>query len=232
MQLFSNTKCSMVGVVVGSFLAATVHATPVAYTDFAAFSADLPNPADTLNFDSTAAGTLIPDGSSLGGISFSYPGLAAFGVNMQVRDDFDTTSGPNYLGTDDGGVFQDGDDFGLSFGAASAIGMFFTTADLMFDDDIFLSAGGATASLQASAVQQTLPDGGNVFFLGIIDDMASFTSATVQTSQFGGGFFLYNVDDIMTAAPAPTGVPVSGTILLLATGLAGMARVRRGKKNV
>ena len=149
---------------------------------------------------------------------------------MQVRNDFDTTSAPNFLGTDDSGVFQDGDDFGLSFGPVNAIGMYFITVDQMADEDIFLIAGGETASLQASAVQQTLPDGGNVFFLGIIDTMASFTSATVQTSQLGNFFFLYNVDDIMTAALAPAPAPAPGTILLLGIGFAGLAGARRQRK--
>ena len=49
----------------------------------------------------------------------------------------------------------------------------------------------------AADVQQTLLDGSQVFFLGIVDDTNSFTSASVGT--IGGGFFVYNVDDVITA---------------------------------
>ena len=58
-------------------------------------------------------------------------------------------------------------------------------------------------------MEQTLPDGGVVYFLGLIDTTASFTSASVST--IGGGFFFYNVDDITTAV-----IPEPGTFALLA----------------
>ena len=124
---------------------------------------------------------------------------------MQVSDAFDTTSPPNYLGTDDAGVFQDGDDFDLSFVPVNAIGMFFITADEMFDDDITLSAAGTSVGLSVADAGSDVGDGGIPYFLGIIDDTNPFTTASITT--IGGGFFLYNVDDIVTTSVVPCPVP-------------------------
>ena len=208
-----------------------LYAVPITYTDRAAFDAAiaaLTNPTgSTLDFDALPANSLIADGGSVGGLTFNYPVLDSFGVSMQVSSGFDTTSSTNYLGTNDGGVFLDGDNFSLDFGAVNAIGMYFITGDPMFDGDISLTAGGATASLAAGAIQQALPDGGNAFFLGILDDAATFSSAAVDT--IGLGAFLYNVDDIVTAKANPpvVGVPEPATLALFALGLLGFGMRRR-----
>ena len=49
------------------FASSTSNATLITYTDQAAFMAALPGPASTLDFDSVAAGTLIPSGNAAGG---------------------------------------------------------------------------------------------------------------------------------------------------------------------
>ncbi len=207
---------SVLGLLAAGLLSTPAGATPVTFTNQAAFTASLPGPATTLDFDGLSAGTLIPSGTTLDGITFDYD---FGGVSMKVTDVFDTTSPPNFLGTDDADVFQDGDDFDLLFAPVQAIGLYFITADDLLDGDIGLSAAGVTASLVASDVQQVLGDGSSVYFLGIIDDMGSFTSASVDT--VGGGFFLYNVDDIVTAVPEP------GTCLLVSAGLAWLGMRRR-----
>ena len=198
-------------------------ATTTTYTDSTAFGLALPGPSITLDFDSLPTG-VIADGGTVGGITFNYsfgppppsaPQLAITdGAAFGGGGPFDTTSSPNFLGTTDGDVLLDGDNFDLSFAAANALGMFFITSpgDPMFDGDILLSAGALTASLEAAAVEETLTDGGVVYFLGLIDTTASFTSASVST--VGGGFFFYNVDDITTAV-----VPEPGTFVMLAVGL-------------
>jgi hypothetical protein len=195
----------------------------ITFTDRALFEAALPAPFTTLTFDSLAAGTLIGEGETVEGIAFDYDLFTSFGISMQVLDDFDTTSAPNYLGTDDGGVFQDGDGFGLSFAPSFGIGLTLISADNLFDDDLVLAAAGASVGLNASAVQQTLPDGSSAFFLGIIDDTNPFGSASLTADGGPGGpFFLYNVDDITTAPAAANVVPEPASLLLLGMGTVGL----------
>lgn len=209
-----------------SFLfSATSYAVTTTYTDQASFLAALPGPANTLDFDSVAAGTLIPSGTTVGDITFNYN---FGGVSMAVTDGnqfggggpFATTSPPNFLGTDDADILQDGDNFDLSFAPVNAIGMFFITADVMFDDDITLSAGGTSVALNTLDAGSDLGDGGIPYFLGIIDDTSPFAMASITT--IGGGFFLYNVDDITTAV-----VPLPGALWLFGSGLIGLLAFRR-----
>src|SRR5690606_34788729 len=131
-------------------------AIPIAFTDFAAFEAALPGAATVLDFDGLAAGTTIADGETIDGITFHYD---FGGVAMLVSDVFDTTSPSNYLSTDDSDVFQDGDDFSLSFDPVNAIGLLFITADELFDGDITLSTGSISATLSAGDAGTPLPDG-------------------------------------------------------------------------
>jgi hypothetical protein len=172
------------------------------FTSRAAFEAALPSAPINLGFDSLAAGTIIPNGGTVGELTFHYDVLAGFGVNMMVSDVYETTSPPNFLGTDDGDVFQDGDDFEMSFDRRHAIGLSLISADPLIDDDFRLTAGGLTVGLDASAVQQTLSDGGQVFFLGIIDT-TPVSSALLETSHTPGTYFFYNVDDITATAAVP-----------------------------
>ncbi len=205
-----------------------IGAAPMAYTNNASFFADLGSAsliATTEDFEGSSAGDLLVDGGSVSGLTFSYD---FGGVSLAVTDGdqfggggpFDTTSPSNFLGTDDSDLFQDGDDFSILFSASNAIGMFFLTADSMFDNDITLSAGGVLASLVAADVEQTLSDGSQVFFLGIIDDVGTFSSADIST--VGLGAFLYNIDDIVTAT-----VPEPGTAILVLFGLVGVCLRRQ-----
>lgn len=204
-------------------------AVPVAYTDAASFLAALPGPATTAGFDGLASGTVIPSGDIADGIAFTYD---FGGVDLIVTDGtaaggggpFDTTSPSNFLGTSDFDILLDGDDLGLGFAASHAIGLFVITAEVpgatLFDGDLLLDAGGATALLDVDAVEQTLADGSLVFFLGVLDDAGTFTSASLESCPACGGSFLYNVDDIVTAVPEP------GLALLLGAGLALLAALR------
>ena len=220
---------------VTSLFTNNLSAATTTYTDQAAFLAALNGPANTLDFDSAASGSLIPSGSSLGGITFSY---TFGGSSLAVTDGnqfggggpFDTTSGTNFLGTDNSDLIIDDDDFNLGFAASNAIGFSVITAEIpgtsFFDDDIQLTAGGTTALLDVDALQTTLSDGSLVFFLGIIDDSASFTGASLATPGSSGSF-LYNIDDITTTSAAV--VPLPGALWLFGSGLAGLIALNKRK---
>jgi len=169
-------------------------AEPVAYSGFVEFTAALPSEPTILDFDHMPAGMTIEDAASAGGITFQYD---FNGLPMKIAQFYATTSAPNFLGTSDGGIFHDGDNFSLSFPPGSAIGLFFISADPLLDGDISITAGSMTANLVADDVHAMLSDGSRVYFLGIVDDQEGFASASVEA--LAGGFFLYNVDDIITA---------------------------------
>jgi hypothetical protein len=228
----SLNKIRVLAAIVALGLTTAVNAALLTFTDQAAFLAALPGAANTLDFDSQAAGTLIPSGSTIDGVTFNYD---FGGVSLAVTDGaqyggggpFNTTSGTNFLGTNDADVLQDGDEFSLSFAPVNAIGMNFITAalaDPMMDDDIILSAGGTSVGLNSLAAGTDLGDGGIPFFLGIINTSATFTTADI--SNIGGGYFLYNVDDITTAVSV---VPIPGAIWLFASGLLGLIAANRKK---
>jgi hypothetical protein len=202
----------------------SAHAAPVVFTDSAAFNTAISSYSNsTLNFDSSAAGSLIADGGTLGGITFNYPTLASFGVTMQIITGSPTTSGLNFLGTDDGNLFQAGDGFSLSFAASHAIGMFFISADPMFDDDIELTVNSTTAFLKVSDAI-VLDAFNNAYFLGIVDDTNTFNSVEVSSLSTCGVCFLYNVDDITTATTPSSSIPAPSVIWLLVAGLLPMLR--------
>lgn len=187
--------CVSIGIVVSG----AASAEPRVFADQEKFAAALPTAPQILNFDEMPAGTTIADAATAGGIKFSYD---FEGLAMKVAHLYATTSSPNFLGTVDGGMFHDGDNFTLTFEPGTAIGLHFISADPLMDGDIKVIAGGVTASLVARQVQQTLPDGSRVYFLGVVDTTAPITQARVEA--LAGGFFLYNVDDIVTA---PLGAP-------------------------
>jgi len=179
--------------VISLFTAGITTAEPVVYSGLAEFTAALPSEPTVLDFDRMPAGMTIETFSSTGGITFEYD---FDGLAMKITHLYATTSAPNFLGTGDGGMFHDGDNFTLSFSPGSAIGLFFISADPLLDGDISIRVGSVTANLVTEDVHATLIDGSRVYFLGIVDNQAAFTSAHVEA--LAGGFFLYNVDDIIT----------------------------------
>ena len=224
--MFRDTQIVAFVVLLGGMTSA--YAVPMSFTDRAAFDSAVSGLSVSVqDFEGVLDGTVVTDGGSLGDITFDYPVLAGFGVDMLVTGLFPAVSGLNTLGTSDGDTFQDGDDFDIGFSAANAVGLFVISIDPLIDGDFELSAGGATASLDTADLFSILSDGSAVYFLGIVDTASTFTQASLTTSHTPGDFFTWNADDIVTARSGAVPVPVASSLSLLAMGLAGLATRRR-----
>jgi len=214
---------------VGVLGAGIAQAAVVGYTDqsdFLASISGLPG-QQNLDFEGLTAGDLILSGTSAGNVTFTYD---FGGFAIQVRSDYLTTSGSNYLGTDGDGVFLAGDAFTMTFSqAVNAVGLFVISGDIIYAGDFSIStgAGSVVNSDLTDSTFGTLPDGGQVFFLGLVDLDQAFTSATFA-SGLQGGDFLFNIDDIRTAS-ATASVPEPSSMLLLSVGVIGAGLLRRIK---
>jgi hypothetical protein len=203
--------------------AATFYTSP---TDFGAAIAGLPS--STLDFESSAPGTLLPDGSTSNGITFNY---TIFGLNLTVVNNLPATSGTRSLGLDDptnDNLFLAGDVFTMSFAPSRAIGLYVITSNEnrpIVAGDILLVTPLGTA-LNGASPWSTLPGGYNVFFLGVVADLAeaSFTSATLDFDDVGKGQFSFHVDDITRASEIPE--PSMGLAVLVGLAALGLARRR------
>lgn len=203
------SRTSLMPLLVVAFLALRLPESKAAvlYTDRASFLAAVAGLGpQTLDFESEAAGTTLPDPTVVGGITFSGHGTPA----LIIDDTFEAVSGFNYLGVDNAGTFNQfsyADSFDMSFAPGHAIGLNIITDEVpgltLFDDDIRIDVPGVgTARLDADDVDSLTPSGGLVFFIGVIDMASSFTTARLEGS---GAFGFFNIDDVTTAAiPEPS----------------------------
>lgn len=212
-------------------------ATLMTFNDQATFQTGLgANSSSTLSFDNVADGTLIVNGSNFQGIDFSFTDSIGSPFDGQVANGFETTSGSNYLGFSDpnSNAFLSGDNIAMHFAqTVHAIGLFIIASpgDLFSSDDAVLAAGSGSAMVNP-VPNGVLNDGGEVFFLGLIDT-DGFTSAELSTICCD--FFEFNVDDIQfstfaTASPKKA-IAEPATVTLFCFSLLLGLRQRKANTN-
>lgn len=190
-----------------------LHAAVTVYTDKSGFDSAIATtgaaPAG-VDFESYGDGAIIaPLPQSAGDLtfeSFSTPGF-----DLIVESDLGATSGDNYLRvTSDGGVssekFGFDDNLTLSFAQPSnALGLYLIVDNTSFDffpGDINIAVNGATYGNDGSETATTV-NGVAALFFGVVDDSASFTTASIFIGDIGTG--LGDFDDISySVVPEPS----------------------------
>lgn len=232
---------------VGLLAQGATAATPGAYTDAAAFAANVPTGVAIVDFESLADGTVLsgstqtPAGATDGVVlPGPVPDVLAPGQFLDLRvvangGDNPASSGSKSLGVVDPGNFNAAAaGTSVAFGFTNPVAAFGVTlispeepTAALFDGDARLSVPGeftATLSLAGGQVLGTF-NGREYrsYFLGVVGANA-FASATLEydAATPASGFF-YNLDDLTVPIPEP-GAPAMlawGCALLL-----GMARRR------
>ena len=163
----------------------------------------------TENFDSATAGTVISNGSTFADITFTYNW--AGGESIRINDIADTNSGANYLGaTNSTGTPVDliADGNNITFAPTmptSAMGLYVITADAAFDGDLTLSTTGGSVSVLAAAVEGSLPDNSQIYFLGLVEDTGAELGSFSLTASISAGAaqLRYRLDGITYAEAIP-----------------------------
>ena len=183
----------MFSVLLIPLLGSTATSQTLVHTDISSFNFALDADATitVLDFDSLQSGDDILDGNVLDGFEFDFD---FSGVDLQVGGGSTTSSEPNYLGTTDADMLQDGDDFDIVMEPSNAFGLFFISKDALLDGDITLSFNGAAVQAVATDVQQTLEDGSLVYFLGVTNEAETSTLASITTlgNGVGRGYHLHS----------------------------------------
>lgn len=210
-----------------------VEATPIGFKgDKAGFDTAVAGLSDVstniLDFESQTAGTIIPSGTTLGGITLN-DNLSP--LQMTINDFGQTTSDPNTLAVNVNGSpdsFELGDRIDVSFQASNAFGFFLIVGSAFdfFDNDVIVTFGGEAISIVNADVPDVLFDpAGNSFgaiWLGLVDDMATHTTATIQfglpSSSIAAA--IGEIDDITTTRVVVVSEPA--VILLFGAGLLGL----------
>jgi len=204
-------------------LASPANAAFTTYSSQASFLSALgAAPTITHDYDSQVAGSLIGDGDTLNGATYSYTLSRAGNPSIQIDNFFDTTSASNYLGTNDGsGAFVGGDAFTITFDQAMhAIGLYVISADFILANDFTITTSSGQTANNIATSDVMLSDG-DAYFIGLTEDDFSLGFNSIMLSSFEAEY-LFNVDDI-TVAP----VPLPAAVWLFGSGLLGLVGISR-----
>jgi len=182
------------------------------YTDPVAFSAILPTDGHIEGFEGLAPGTDLPAGSALGPLILTH---SVQDMPMRVVDSFSQASagGTNILGlpsNDEAFLSGESIEFGFEEPVV-AVGMsVIASPGDVRAGDINLSATTTFTQIDVSNTAtpwEVLPDGGELFFLGIVledaDPTELISSAILISSDIEqAGLFVFNLDNIQ-AVPLP-----------------------------
>ena len=169
------------------------------------------------NWDGFANGTVIPNGSTVTGITYD-----SSAGDTQVTSTFLYSTLPNTLGLAPDGFFIPGDTITFTFDApVLAFGIDISTGSLQ--DGAYT----ATTNLGevAASVYDPFPNSSFGQFIGFSSDLA-FLSVTITTTDNDFGYVL----DTLRAVNAPANVPEPGSLALAAFALLGLGAAARARR--
>jgi hypothetical protein len=212
----------------------------ISFQDRASFDAAISGwSANQTNFESAAAGDMYGAGAGPAGSGFTlaYTSGSGSGLTPTVSEQFWTTSGVRYLGTDNpDSAFEAGDSLTFTFtNAMQAFGLYVIGTGDIGEGDITLTSGLASIG-NASVAQMTDSAGSFAYFLGFVSsDASTFNSVTLHNLTPGDTRLLgIALDDVILALDdgrdPPTGIPEPGTLWLALVGMLAFGTAWRRRR--